>query len=320
MVGKREFYGFCIAIIGLCMLASCKVERPETVFSNERMEAVLLDYHLARAMGEELSYDDRYKRELYLEAVFKKHGITEAEFDSSMVWFARHPEVMAGIYENIRGKLKNQRDYINNLIAERDNKPRLSLPGDSVNVWFWQNFYQLTGSPLDNKVTFVLSPDTNFQDRDTLRWNVRFRFMESGRVDTAYAPVMALQVRYKHDSIVSAARKILADTLGTVMLAADTLGKMEEIRGFIYYPQQSVPRILSLDQISLMRYRSTDSLSVDTVSQSQPVAEKAEVKKIPSATNVGDKSSPVQSVELKEPASRQPIRKIDKSLSLPQQQ
>ena len=82
MVGKREFYGFCIAIIGLCMLASCKVERPETVFSNERMEAVLLDYHLARAMGEELSYDDRYKRELYLEAVFKKHGITEGEFDS----------------------------------------------------------------------------------------------------------------------------------------------------------------------------------------------------------------------------------------------
>ena len=46
---------------------------------------VLYDYHIAKAMGEEVPYNESYKRVLYIESVFKKYGITQADFDSSMV-------------------------------------------------------------------------------------------------------------------------------------------------------------------------------------------------------------------------------------------
>ena len=147
IVWKRWFHGACSITIVFYLLVACKVERPETVLSNEHMEAILLDFHLAKAMGEELPHNERYKQTLYREAVFQKYNITEAEFDSSMVWYARHPEVIAGIYENIRERLRTQRDFLSNLIAERDNKPKVSLPGDSINVWMWQNIYQLSGTP-----------------------------------------------------------------------------------------------------------------------------------------------------------------------------
>ena len=49
---------------------------------------------------------DGYKRVLYIESVFKKHGITQAEFDSSMVWFTRNPEVLTKIYEKVNARLK----------------------------------------------------------------------------------------------------------------------------------------------------------------------------------------------------------------------
>ena len=172
------------------------------------MDNVLYDYHIAKAMGEEVPYNESYKRVLYIESVFKKYVITQADFDSSMVWFARNPEVLTKIYEKVNVRLKAERDGINHLIALRDNKPKESLPGDSIDVWIWQHIYQLTGMPLDNKITFTLPSDTNFHDRDTLRWSVRFRF-HNGAPDSIHAPLMAMQVLYeKNDSVISAIRKV----------------------------------------------------------------------------------------------------------------
>ena len=99
------------------------------------MENVLYDFHIAKAMGEEVPYSDSYKRVLYIESVYKKHGITQADFDSSMVWYARHPDALTKVYEKVNQRLKAERDGINHLIALRDNKPKESLPGDSIDVW-----------------------------------------------------------------------------------------------------------------------------------------------------------------------------------------
>ena len=165
---------------------------------------------------------------LYIESVFKKYGITQADFDSSMVWFARNPEVLTKIYEKVNVRLKAERDGINHLIALRDNKPKESLPGDSIDVWIWQHIYQLTGMPLDNKITFTLPSDTNFHDRDTLRWSVRFRF-HNGAPDSIHAPLMAMQVLYeKNDSVISAIRKVQDTGVETLTLFADTLGEIKE--------------------------------------------------------------------------------------------
>ena len=253
---------WCSVVLLAFSLTACKVKRPETVLPDAKMENVLYDYHIAKAMGEEVPYNESYKRVLYIESVFKKYGITQADFDSSMVWFARNPEVLTKIYEKVNVRLKAERDGINHLIALRDNKPKESLPGDSIDVWIWQHIYQLTGMPLDNKITFTLPSDTNFHDRDTLRWSARFRF-HNGAPDSIHAPLMAMQVLYeKNDSVISTIRKVQGTGVETLTLFADTLGEIKEIRGFIYYPQQETPQPLLADRISLMRYHATDSLVI----------------------------------------------------------
>ncbi len=261
---------WCSVVLLAFSLTACKVKRPETVLPDAKMENVLYDYHIAKAMGEEVPYNENYKRVLYIESVFKKYGITQADFDSSMVWFSRNPEVLTKIYEKVNVRLKSERDGINHLIALRDNKPKESLAGDSIDVWIWQHIYQLTGMPLDNKIAFTLPADVNFHDRDTLRWSVRFRF-RNGVPDSTHAPLMAMQVLYeKNDSVISAIRKIRNKGTETITLFADTLGAIKEIRGFIYYPQQKSPQSLLADRISLMRYHATDSLDFapkDTLQQ-----------------------------------------------------
>lgn len=314
MKGRKLIRHGCGLLVWTLSLASCQVERPETVMTDAKMEAVLYDYHIARAIGEEVPYDENYKRVLYVESVFKKHGITQADFDTSMVWFARNPEVLSKIYEKVNQKLRTERDHINKLIAIRDNKPKESQSGDSIDVWMWQRIYQLTGMPLDNKITFALSSDSNFYDRDTLCWNIRFRFEE--RIDTFNVPIMALQIHYENDSLVSKVGKITTSGVKSIALSADTLGPIKEIRGFVYYPLQEGTSPLLMDRISLMRYHATDSLAfaTDTV----PLVN--EEKETISTKNTSQKSKQVtpQPIQKKRenPRLRMETKKLENKSSL----
>lgn len=257
MKQAQRYIRWSFIILVACSVVSCKVKRPETVMSDDKMEAVLYDYHIAKAMGEQVPYNESYKRILYVEHVYKKHGITEAQFDSSMVWFARNPEVLRDIYERVNKRLKEEKEQIDNLIAKRDHKPKMSKPGDSIDVWAWQRIYRLTGMPLNSRVWFTLPSDTNFHDRDTLRWSMRFRY-EPGALspaDTLYAPVLSLQVFYEGDSVRQDILRARKPGEYTLSVWADSLGKIKEVNGFVYYSRpQAGGSTLLIDQVRLMRY------------------------------------------------------------------
>lgn len=323
MTGRRQMKRCSsIFLLAFCLTA-CQVKRPKVVLPDAKMENVLYDYHIAKAMGEEVAYSENYKRVLFIESVFKKHGITQADFDTTMAWYARNPEALAKVYEKVNVRLKAERDGINHLIALRDNKPDESLPGDSIDVWVWQSIYRLTGMPLDNLITFTLPSDSNFHDRDTLRWSVRFRF-HSGMPDSIHAPLMAMQVQYeKRDSVIGISERVTSAGIKTLSLNADTLGAIKEVRGFIYYPMQPSLRPLLTDSISLMRYHATDSLVIapkDSLQQAadslpdkekaeQPIEQPAEIKK--TSTPVTPKREIRHRPKLEEPKpiSEQPLQR-----------
>ncbi len=245
----------CYALLLLLLtLWACNVKRPDAVLPDALMEDVLYDFHLAKAVGEEFSLNDNSQKMLYMDYVYKKHGITEAQFDTSMVWFSRHPDALVKIYDKVNARLKSKRVEIDRLMALRGDKPKASQAGDSVDIWLDAGIYRLTGTPLDNKITFTFPADSNFNDRDTLKWTARFRYP-----DSHLAPLMALQVLYEKDTLHALLQARQAAT-ETVWLAADTLGALKEVRGFIYYPEQESGQSLLVDRISLMRYHATDTL------------------------------------------------------------
>lgn len=260
--GVRK-YGF-FALLAVVMVA-CKVERPGYVLSDGVMEKVLYDYHIAKAMGENLDYNEQYKRTLYLNAVFKKHNITQAQFDTTMAWYARHPEVVNEVYDIVRERLMASRENYNHLVSLRDGKPTRSKAGDSIDVWIWDRIHMLSGMPLDNKLMFTLPSDDNYQASDTIKWTVGFKFLSEQLVDTTKRPIMAMQVAYAKDTIISALCRIDSSQVAQLVLQADTLGDIKELRGFIYYPTNQPKHTLLIDSVSLMRYHQTnDSIPATT--------------------------------------------------------
>ena len=260
---KRDFrcrlYIMCLLVV---FVVGCKVKRPDGVLPETTMENLLYDYHIAKAMSDNLPYNESYKKVLYTNAVFSKYGTTEAVFDSSMVWYTRNTEVLAKVYERVSKRLKAQQNSINHLIAIRDKKQMTSTPGDSIDVWAWQRMRRLTGMPIDNKLTFVLPSDSNFKKRDTLVWEVRYHFLERVKPDTTLYALMGMQIQFENDSIISETKRVTESGIQRIRLQSDTLGAIKEVKGFIYYPRKKTPHTLLTDDITLMRYHSNDTLPV----------------------------------------------------------
>lgn len=233
------------------------------MLSEKQMEELLYDYHIAKAMGEDLSGNENYKKALYIEAVFKKHGTTEANFDSSLVWYTRNTELLSKIYEKVNTRLKAQQDQLNHLIALRDKKPKMSAPGDSIDVWAWNRVAILNNTPLQNKLVFTLPADSNFKKKDTFVWEVQYNTLNG--IASKQPVIMSMQIIYDNDSTaaISKTKQIKKTGKQILRLKSDTVA-IKEIKGFIYYPQSKGLKRVLLSQIKLTRYHSTDTTNLAT--------------------------------------------------------
>ena len=261
MKNRFRFHLCCICMFALA-IAGCKVKRPDDVIPESKMEDILYDYHIAKAMGENLPYNENYKKSLYIDAVFKKYGTTEAVFDSSMVWYTRNTEVLSKVYEKVKNRLKSEQETIGDLIAKRDKKPKMTRNGDSIDVWPWQRMIRLTGERMNNRYSFVLPTDSNYKDRDTLVWEVRYSFLEPVLADSLRATTMALQVIYEKDTV-SHWKTFTSPGVQQIRLYADTLGGMKEIKGFIFHSVVDSLKsgVLLADRFVMTRYHCKDTLS-----------------------------------------------------------
>lgn len=298
-----------LAFLAFCLLvSSCKVRKPSDVIPEATMEDLLYDYHIAKALGENLPYNENYKKALYLESVFDKYNVTEAEFDSSMVWYARNVDVLAKIYDRLNSRAKTKQNDFDRLIALRDKKPMISLPGDSIDVWAWKRIMRLRNTPLYKNYSFILPADTNFKQRDEFEWVARYNYM-GNTPDSTLLAMMAMQIVFSNDSTVGAIKRINQSGFDTLRLAASMAKDIREVRGFLYYPNLDSISELLVDKISLMRYRSLDTISIDSLNIKELSADsvKKEVISDSSAINTtaSPKAEPLKETPLRGPRSPQ---------------
>lgn len=108
---------FCFVFVGVAML-SC---RPRNVLSNSEMRDVLYDLHRADGAIQVVGYNYGHNQELasYYQSVLDRHGITQAQFDSSLVWFTDNPQIFNKIYPKVITRLQADLDYEEVLRDER---------------------------------------------------------------------------------------------------------------------------------------------------------------------------------------------------------
>lgn len=93
------------------LFVSCTI-RPKEVLSRREMTEVLYDLHRMEGCLQAAGYNYGNDAEvaLYYQAVLDKHGITQAQFDSSLVWYTDNPKRFVVIYPKVVERLQKERD------------------------------------------------------------------------------------------------------------------------------------------------------------------------------------------------------------------
>ncbi len=124
-------YSLYILSLFVLLLTSCN--RPDGVLSAGKMEDVLYDIHRADGILYVKGYD-RGKAEKagkYYEVVLQKHGVTQAQFDSSLVWYTDHPKRFDKIYPRVLERLEEEKErlhVINEALAENKKPQEDTIP------------------------------------------------------------------------------------------------------------------------------------------------------------------------------------------------
>ena len=105
----------------LCVLLAVVGCRPRGVLSNKEMRDVLYDLHRVDGALQVAGYNYGHNQELaaYYKTVLDEHGVTQAEFDSSLVWFTDNPQIFNKIYPKVIARLQSDVDYQEQLREER---------------------------------------------------------------------------------------------------------------------------------------------------------------------------------------------------------
>lgn len=249
------------------LLLACKPTVPSQYIQPAELEEVLYDYHLADAMADEShnGEDRKYNKQLYRQAALKKHGITQAELDSSLVYYTRHSDRLHSIYENLVKRFSDEALALGASANDINQYGSLTAAGDTANVWTGVKSAILTAEAPYNVMTFSITADTTYHKGDRIMLNFNSDFIFKDGIRDAIA-VLAMQLG--NDSVACNTVHISANTKYSVsVFDRERLG-IKSVRGFLYLPKDNREnkttslRVLSITNINMVRFHNKEKPAI----------------------------------------------------------
>ena len=279
-----------VAVMALLFcVSSCKPSLPSGVLSKGKMTDILYDYHQALAMAHMDDNGDKGQSLAYREAVLRKHDVTSAEFDSSMVYYMRHTELLEDVYKDLTDRYNNEITAMGGSAKEGGEFANLSATGDTANVWNLAASMVFMPVKPFNSTSFDIKVDSTFHkgDRLMLDFDAQFIYQDGMRNGVAM-----LAVQFGNDSIAQRTIMIQSTQHYSVELSdADSLG-IKSVKGYFMLmnddngtgvSSQTTLKLMFLEHIKLIRMHpqkpvaapagsassaSSDSLRKDSASSS----------------------------------------------------
>lgn len=248
--------------IVLILLSACKPGVPGKYIQPDDMEDILYDYYVSQGIasipGPNKDSED-YRRDMYFNAVLKKHHVTKADFDSSLVYYYTRADKFVDIYHNVQDRLSQDALDLGASEGEVERYTAQSLTGDTANVWEGNRSIMLIPYAPYNRLQFTQKADTSYHkgDRFMLAFNTSFLY-QGGSKDA----IVYLALKYENDSIVSQVTHFSVSGDTQLRIEACDL-KVKELMGYFYLGEGSEKntglKLLFLTDIQLIRFHKQET-------------------------------------------------------------
>lgn len=307
-----------VAVMALLFcVSSCKPSLPSGVLSKGKMTDILYDYHLALAMAHMDDNGDKGQSLAYREAVLRKHDVTSAEFDSSMVYYMRHTELLEDVYKDLTDRYNNEITAMGGSAKEGGEFANLSATGDTANVWNLATSMVFMPVKPFNSTSFDIKVDSTFHkgDRLMLDFDAQFIYQDGMRNGVAM-----LAVQFGNDSIAQRTIMIQSTQHYSVELSdADSLG-IKSVKGYFMLmnddngtgvSSQTTLKLMFLEHIKLIRMHPLKPVAAPAVSSSSASSDSLRKDSASSASSSSGEKPGEQTFEMSSQKPVHPIRMPD---------
>lgn len=168
-MGSR-FAHIVIAVALLFAGASC-IRRPEGVASDRKMASVLADIELSRAVIQStLSSADDSRSEAMLAYILESHGLTRAEYDSTMAWYGRNTDAYYELCDLADKELEKKR---------RKMERASDVSVEQSDLWPYSRMIRFSTRSESDGLTFSV-PANGLDKGGRIRFKMRFNNTASG--------------------------------------------------------------------------------------------------------------------------------------------
>lgn len=246
MRDKLHRYGV-VLLLGAWVAACSKV--PDGILSEKKMQAVQVDMQLAEAMInlDGKAFPDNAHKEALYQSVFRKYGITQAEYDSSLVWYGRHLDIYMKVYDRVLADLNRRQQALGDVQASAAPVSQQ----DSVDIWPRRASLRLEPGALFNGVTFDIKPETNYSSGSSFVLGVHVWGIHKGLACKPEIRISADQ----GDTTVTVHDKLLRDGYHETVLKTVSTKQVRRVYGHIFLNNAgSSYHKVYLDSLNLMKY------------------------------------------------------------------
>lgn len=249
----------------LLLAVACTPTVPSQYIQPDELEDILYDYHVAQAMSKTIGSDNyEYNKHLYIEAVLKKYGVSEADFDSSLVYYYTRADRLRSIYAHVSERLNEEAKFLGASVGDISRYSQYSATGDTANIWSDASDALLIPRPTQNRFDFTVNVDTTFHLGDSFMFQFVSEFLyQNGSKDA----VVCIVTKYEGDSILQIPNHVSVPGLTQIRVPANRERKLKEIRGFIYLNDggdiSDTRKMMYISQLQLIRFHSKEILKAD---------------------------------------------------------
>lgn len=255
----------CVALVTFhlsLLFSSCIPSTPSQYIQPDDMEDLLVDYHLVRALAHnsDVPYDSiPFFQAQCLQSVFRKHGVTQEQFDSSMVYYYMRADRFQNVYKRVAERLEERALILGATEGEIGKYASLNATGDTANIWADRTRMAMMPTPPYNRWDFRLDVDSTYRRGDSflLQFLSDYVYQDGSKNGVVYLACTYEDDRGR-DTVISRNLHFLATGISQLTFPAYDDGDLKELRGFFYLgdgnDRTTTVRLLFLSNVQLIRF------------------------------------------------------------------
>ena len=254
---------FIYGLTSLCALSACSPV-PENILSQKEMRVVLADMQIAEVIinADQDTYRDDAKKLALYESVFNKYHITQAEYDSSLTWYAQNLDIYMRVYNLVS---KDIEDRIHDL-GDVERTEVDTQKSDSVDIWSRRNYLTFSPKASFNGTTFNIEPKESYPPGSTFKLGMNVWGISQ---QAKHKPQIRICLD-QGDTTVVINDQIMRDGYHETTLKSIVTKRIKRVYGFIYLNNRDMDYYkIYTDSISLMRYN-YKSVGFETTKEVKP--------------------------------------------------